>query len=122
MSSTARGSVRGRRVARGAVALALVACPTALPAPLVPPQKYVLINGSGFHLTCTVQVPGQGWSAPFQLSSGAQWDSKLYDAVPRLFILCGKPVVQRPMSLERGKRYAIGRPAHGVSRIVEVVA
>ncbi len=111
-----------RRVALAVAGLVLLAYSTPSPAPLIPARKYVLINGSGMILTCTVHGDGKGWSPAFRLSAGAQWNSKDYNGLDRIHFRCGLPVRQQSFLLARGKRYAFLKPANGVIDIVEVTA
>lgn len=111
-----------RQAVRAVAGLALLAYSTPSPAPDISDRKYVVINGSGMILTCTVHAPTRGWSRPFRLGAGAEWDSRNYNSLEKIHFRCGLPVRQRSFQLVRGKRYAFLEPANGAIDIVEVTA
>jgi hypothetical protein len=111
-----------RRLAWTCAGAVMLTYSTSLPAPDIPAKKYVLINGSGLKLNCTIHVRGRGWSPAFALSAGAEWDARDYNAVEPIHIRCGRPVRQQPVRLVRGKRYALLKPVNGIVEIIEVTA
>jgi hypothetical protein len=118
MPRSDRTGLRVRWTALGATAAVALSYSTPAPAPDIP-QRYVLINGSGMVLTCTVGTQSRGWSPAFRLSAGAQWDAREYNSEPLIYLRCGKPVQPIEFQLVRRKRYVLEKPIGGSIRLVE---